>query len=192
MRLWPASLLLLLLTALAYADTAYAVFSELSPDSKPMKPGFNARVFTDTEAKKGAGIDCDFQTGMVTLAPGTYRISALSIAAYNSGGEPPEMSTVRAPASAGYCRLRIHDPNRIYDPTNLRGIANDDPTVVCIGSPATANLGASVLETIYTAEKPTQLILEHQCGSNPQQVYLRVYTENSKWHLMARLTIQRL
>ena len=37
-----------------------------------------------------------------------------------------------------------------------------------------------------------QLILEHQSGSNPQQIYLRVFVENSKWHAFARISIRRL
>jgi hypothetical protein len=32
----------------------YAVFTELSPASKPAKPGWNRRVFTDTDVNKGS------------------------------------------------------------------------------------------------------------------------------------------
>jgi hypothetical protein len=54
--------------------------------------------------------------------------------AYATGGEPPEMTTIRAPASAGYCRLRSFDPDRVLAP-GLRGIENDDPSIISIGSP---------------------------------------------------------
>ena len=73
----------------------YAVFTEMSPESKLLKAGWNTRVFTDTDARNGNAIQCDFATGIVTVAPGTYHISGLSIVTYNTGGEPPEMATVR-------------------------------------------------------------------------------------------------
>lgn len=167
----------------------YAVFTELSPDSKPLKSGWNTRVFTDTAARQGDAIRCDFTSGVISVPPGTYHISGLSMVAYNSGGEPREMATVRAPASAGYCRLRIAGPTS----ENARSIGNDDPSVLCIGSTATANMGPSLFETYLTATEPeTNVLLEHQAGNDPQQVYLRVYVENSKWHLMARISIRQV
>ena len=166
----------------------YAVFTEMSPESKLLKAGWNARVFTDTDARNGNAIQCDFATGIVTVAPGTYHISGLSVVTYNTGGEPPEMATVRSPASAGYCRLRI--PSATND--NAETIKNEHPSVKCIGSGATANMGASLFETYLTATAQTKLVLEHQAGGNPQQIYLRVYTQNSKWHVQARISIRRL
>ena len=50
----------------------------------------------------------------------------------------------------------------------------------------------SLFEGFYETDKPAQLILEHQSGSNPQQIYLRVFVENSKWHAFARISIRRL
>ena len=169
----------------------YAIFTELSPDSKLMKDGWNTRVFTNIDAQKGSGITCDFTTGIVTLAPGLYHIAGLSMVAYGTGGEPPEMTTIRAPASAGYCRLRSFDPDRVLAP-GLRGIENDDPSIVSIGSPSTANLTPSLLEAYYETDKTAEILLEHQSGSHPEQIYLRVYVENSKWHAMARLSIRRI
>ncbi len=75
----------------------YAVFTELSPDTKPMKPGWNRRVFTNTDVRKGSAIQCDLATGIVTLAPGTYHLSGMSIVTYHTGTEPPETTTVKAP-----------------------------------------------------------------------------------------------
>lgn len=170
----------------------YAVFAELSPETKPMKAGWNTRVFTNTDARRGDGIHCDFTTGLITLDPGTYRISALSMVTYNSGGEPPEMTTIRSPASAGYCRLRVFDPQAAPIPANLRGIENTDPSVICIGSPSSANLVPSLLETCYTTDKPAQILLEHQSGSHPEQIYLRVYIQDSPWHVFARISIQKI
>jgi hypothetical protein len=167
----------------------YAVFTEFSPESKPLKAGWNTRVFTNTDARNGNAIQCDFATGIVTVAPGVYHISGLSIVTYNTGGEPAEMATVRAPASAGYCRLRLVGQND----GNPDDIKNEDPRVKCIGSGATANMGPSVFETYLTTTAPeTKMLLEHQAGGNPQQVFLRVYVQNSKWHVQARISIRRL
>lgn len=192
-----AATLLTSLGALRYASAQatkaggpdYAVFTEMSPESKLLKAGWNTRVFTDTDARNGNAIRCDFATGIVTVAPGVYHISGLSIVSYNTGGEPPEMATVRAPASAGYCRLRLLGATDV----NPNDIKNEDPSIKCIGSGATANMGPSLFETYLTATaRETKMLLEHQAGSNPQQIYLRVYTQNSKWHVQARISIRRL
>jgi hypothetical protein len=167
----------------------YAVFTEMSPESKPLKAGWNRRIFTDTDARSGKRIQCDFATGILTLAPGVYHISGMSIVTYNTGGEPPEMATVRAPASAGYCRLRLLEAT----PDNPEVIKNEHPSVKVIGSGATANMGPSLFETYLTlTAAETKMVLEHQAGGNPQQIYLRVYTQNSKWHVQARISIRRL
>ncbi len=190
----------LLAGALATRDVAaqsaapghdYAVFTELSPESKLCKAGFNTRVFTDTDVRKGNSIQCDMATGVITLAPGLYHITGMSIAPYFSPNEPPEMTTIRSPASAGYCRLRTYDPNFVVPP-GMRGIENSDPSIICVGSPASANLTPSLIDTYFETDKTAQIILEHQSGSNPSQIYLRVYSENSKWHAMARLAIRRI
>ena len=170
----------------------YAVFTELSPDLKPAVPGWNRRIFTDTDVHKGSAIQCDFTTGIVTVAPGAYHVSGLSAVAYFTKDDPPETIVTRSPASAGYCRLRRFDPDVVVNPANMRELPNSDPSVLCIGSPGTANLVPSLFEGFYETDKPAQLILEHQSGSNPQQIYLRVFVENSKWHAFARISIRRL
>jgi len=170
----------------------YAVFTELSPDSKPALPGWNRRVFTDTDVCKGDAIRCDFTTGIVTLAPGAYHVSGLSAVAYFTGKDPPETIVPRSPASAGYCRLRRFDPDAVVNPADMRELPNSDPSILCIGSPGTANLVPSLFETYYETDKPAQLLLEHQSGSKPEQIFLRVFVGNSKWHLFARIAIRRL
>lgn len=183
-----------LLAAAADADAAsdYAVFTELSPDSKLMQPGWNRRIFTDTDSRKGDAIQCDFATGVLTLAAGGYQLSGMSMVLYGTAGDPPETTTVRSPAAAGYCRLRTFDPNGRVDTSNLRALDNGDPSVICIGSPASANMVPSVFDAFFEAGKPTQFVLEHQSGDKPDQIYLRVYTEKSKWHAVARISIRRL
>ena len=170
----------------------YAVFTELSPDTKPAKPGFNRRIFTDTDIRKGTAIQCDFTTGVVTLAPGAYHISGQSTVTYLTGDEPPETTTIRSPASAGYCRLRTFDPNAGVAAASLRGIENEDPSVLCVGSPSSANLVPSLFETFFETDKTAQIVLEHQSGTKPKQIYLRVFVQNSKWHAFARISIRRL
>ena len=170
----------------------YAVFTEFSPDTKPAKPGWNRRVFTDTDVRKGAAIQCDFATGIVTLAPGAYHITGFSMVAYFTKDDPPETIVARSPASAGYCRLRSFDPGAAVDPANLRELPNSDSCVICIGSPSTANLVPSLLETFYETDRPAQILLEHQSGSKPDQIYLRVFTQDSRWHAFARISIRGL
>ena len=102
--------------ALVASGLDYAVFTELSPESKLLKGGWNTRIFTNTDSRRGNAIQYDLATGIVTVAPGVYHIGGLSIVAYGSDGEPPEMATIRAPASAGYCRLRTLGSNPIIDP----------------------------------------------------------------------------
>jgi hypothetical protein len=169
----------------------YAVFTELSPASKPLKGGWNTRVFTNTDSRRGTAITCDFATGIVSLAPGVYHIAGMSMVAYNSGGEPPEMTTIRAPASAGYCRLRTLGANPVLDP-GMRDVANDDASVLCVGSTASANLTPSLFEAYFETDRPARLVLEHQAGSKPEQIYLRVFVQDSKWHAMARIAIRRV
>ena len=112
--------------------------------------------------------------------------------AYFTKDDPSETIVARSPASAGYCRLRSFDPDAAVDPANLRGLPNSDPRVICIGSPSTANLVPSLFETFYETDRPAQILLEHQSGSKPDQIYLRVFVENSKWHAFARISIRGL
>jgi hypothetical protein len=170
----------------------YAVFTEFSPDVKAVSGGWNTRVFTDADAQRGAAIRCDFTTGIVTLAAGLYHISGFSTVAYNSGGEPPEMATIRAPAAGGYCRLRTHDPKRKVDQSDMRSLGNDDASIICVGSASTPNLTPSLFEACFATEQGAQILLEHQSGNNPDHTYLRVYIENSKWHAMARMCIRQM
>lgn len=170
----------------------FAVFTELSPDTKPMKPGWNRRMFTNTDVRKGDSIQCDFATGIVTLAPGTYHLSGMSIVTYHTGKEPAETTTIKAPAaSAGYCRLRTVEPGDKAEVTSLRGIDNGNPSVICVGSTSTANMGPSVFDAFFETGRTAQLVLEHQSGDKPDQIYLRVFAENSKWHALARLSVRR-
>jgi hypothetical protein len=48
----------------------HAIFTEFSPESKLLKAGWNTRVFTHTDARRGNGIQCDFVTGDHHLGTG--------------------------------------------------------------------------------------------------------------------------
>ena len=72
----------------------------------------------------------------------------------------------------------------------MRELPNSHPSIICIGSPSTANLVPSLFETFYETDKTAQLLLEHQSGSKPDQIYLRVFVQNSKWHAFARISIR--
>lgn len=179
--------------ARAQAAANYAVFTEFSSNTKKMEAGWNRRIFTDTDARKGAGIQCDLASGVVTLPPGAYHLSGFSMVAYDSGSEPPEMTTIRAPASAGYCRVRaVTAANANPAPIGLGTVDNGDRSVLCIGSTASANMTPSLFETFYETAAPAYIVLEHQVGSKPEQIYLRVFVQGSRWHAFARIAIRRL
>ena len=151
------------------------------------------RVIDPANGVDGERRDLVLRDGsIVKLAPGTYQISGHSMVAYFTNDDPPETIVTRSPASAGYCRLRSFDPDAAVDPANLRELPNSDPRVMCIGSPSTANLVPSLFEAFYETDKPAQILLEHQSGSKPEQIYLRVFVENSKWHAFARISIRGL
>ena len=77
-------------------------------------------------------------------------------------------------------------------PQAAADIANDDASILCVGSPASANLTPSLFEVYFEIDRPARLVLEHQSGSKPEQIYLRVFTQNSKWHAMARMAVRRV
>ena len=128
----------------------------------------------------------------MTLAPGAYHISGLSMVAYFTKDDPPETIVARSPASAGYCRLRSFNSGAGVDPATLRELPNSDPRIICIGSPSTANLCPACSKPTSKPTSRWQTLVEHQSGSQPEQIYLRVFTQNSKWHAFARISIRRI
>lgn len=160
----------------------YAVFAEYSPVIKPMQPGMNARVFNRIEARSADGaIQLDEKTGVVTLPPGTYHMTGFSTTVYYTGDEPPEMVEPRSPANGGYCRLRREEES---SENRNAGFA--------FGSICTANAIPSLVETYFTTTDEARIVMEHQCGNDPKDVYLQVYSGGSSAHVFARLSIRRL
>jgi len=160
----------------------YAVFTEYSPTIKAMQPGMNARVFNHVEARSADGsIQLDEQTGVITLPPGTYHITGFSTTVYYTGDEPPEMVEPRTPANGGYCRLRREEE-----------CPEDRDAGFVFGSICTANAIPSLVETYFTTTAEARIVMEHQCGKEPKDVYLQVYSNGSSKHVFARLSIRRL
>lgn len=159
---------------------SYAVFAEHSPTTKLMQPGMNTRVFNVVETQSGNDVQLDLETGVITLAPGTYHITGFSSTAYATQ-EPPEMVATRAPANGGYCRLR-----------HASDSAEDRDAGIVFGGISTANVVPSLIETYFATEVTAQIVLEHQCGSNVSDVCLQSDAGGSTKHVFARLCIRRL
>jgi hypothetical protein len=159
---------------------SYAVFAEHSPTTKLMKPGMNTRVFNVVEAHSGKDIRLEMGTGVITLAPGTYHITGFSTTAYATQ-EPPEMVATRAPANGGYCRLRL-----------VSDSAEDRDAGIVFGGISTANVVPSLIETYFTTDVETQIVMEHQCGSSVQDVCLQSDAGGSTKHVFARICIRRV
>jgi len=160
----------------------YAVFAEYSPTIKPAQPGMNTRVFNRIEARSNdAAIQLDEKTGVIRLPPGTYHITGFSTTVYYTGKEAPEMVEPRSPANGGYCRLRLEDE-----------LPEDHDAGFVIGSICTANAIPSLVETYFTTAAGVGIVMEHQSGSDPKDVYLQVYSNKSSAHVFARISIRRL
>jgi hypothetical protein len=147
-----------------------------------MQPGMNTRVFNHVDAHSPDGaIQLDESTGVITLPPGTYHITGFSSVIYYTGKEPPEMIEPRSPANGGYCRLRRAEE----DP-------EDHNAGFVFGSACTANGVPSLVETYFTTFEGARIVMEHQCGSEVKDIYLRVYSDGSSAHVFARLSFRRL
>lgn len=165
---------------------SYAVFAEHSLSTKMMEPGMNTRVFNTIEVVPTTDeISLDTETGVITLAPGTYHITGFSTTAYATD-EGPGMVATRAPANGGYCRLR-----------KTTDSAEDRDAGIVFGSICTPNVVPSLIETYFTADEETEILMEHQCGQNVQDICLQSDASDSPGHpstkhVFARIAIRRL
>ncbi len=158
----------------------HAVFAEYSLATRQMTlEGANPRVFNTVEVPSRGGISLDPSTGVVTLMPGTYHITAVSIVTPYRDGDT-ERVTLDPQPWAGYCRLRYRDkPARTDKPIALGTISN-------------ANMLPSTIDTYLHVEETVELVLEHQIGPTPQGFYLQVNVGGSADHVFARISIHRL
>jgi hypothetical protein len=157
---------------------AYVVYTELGKSQVAMKPGSNVRVFNSVHGDGGTFIVYDPATGILTLAPGTYRINGYSIKTFGYLLTKEQQSAVRS--VPGYAYLW----------------SVDDNSVAVLGSMQDAMFSqASHVNDIVTVSKPTSFYLGHQNGVNVAGVLLQAYdaaVTTSTDHVFARLVVERL
>jgi hypothetical protein len=173
-------------------EADYAVYGEYSLSSKPMVAGWNTRVFNKREVEEGKNISLDDQTGVVTLKPGRYHITAMSLVNYADPANPTIIPTVLAPP-AGYARLRFLKDALPPDTVPTADVINaSNAKALSVGTGSDANALPSFMDTFLNVTDEAKLVVEHQVGEDVKDLYLQVNENNSVWHINARITIQRL
>jgi hypothetical protein len=174
------------------AAADYAVYAEYSLSSKPMVAGWNTRVFNKREVEEGTNISLDDQTGVVTLKPGRYHVTAMSLVNYADPANPTVIPTVLAPP-AGYARLRYLKDALPPDTVPTADVINaSNAKALSVGTGSDANALPSFMDTFLNVTDEAKLVVEHQVGEDVKGLYLQVNENNSEWHINARITIQRL
>ena len=157
---------------------AYGVYTELGKSQVAMKPGSNVRVFNTVQADGGGFIVYDPATGILTLAPGTYRINGYSITTFGYLLTKEQQSAVRS--VPGYAYLFNVDDNK----------------VAVLGSMQDAMFSLpSHVNDIVTVSKTTRYYLGHQNGGDVAGLLLQAYdaaVTTSINHVFARLVVERL
>lgn len=166
-----------------------AIYAEHSDSKKAMtmdptlpveQRGWNVRVFNRTEVHRANAIHLEHGTGIVTLGPGLYHITAVSIVTYDDLARPGRVSTDVEPF-AGYCRLRHADTP-----------ACPNEQAIAIGTMSTANMVPSMIDTYIEVKDRARILLEHQVGNELAHLYLQGTWAESTWHVFARISIQRV
>ena len=147
-------------------------------DMVPMEPGMNVRVFNKEQLKMGTDITWN-DTGTVTLAAGTYHVSAFSLLT-NMGSERRSLP--------GYCVLY-----KVAEGKNDDNLATGTMMNAVYNTP-------SFINTFLDLSETTNVQIQHQIGATDQHVkdiYLQVKagedSENTSLnHVFATLTIQQL
>jgi hypothetical protein len=159
----------------------FAVYSEYSDSDKPMQPGANIRVFNRVEVPSGGSIQLNESTGVITLSPGTYHITASSIVTpYDPAIDTDGRVTNQPRPFGGYCRLRYSDKPEREDPP------------IAIGTISNVNMLVSLIDTYLRIDSEAQIVLDHQVGDLVDGLYLQVKVGGSSWHVFARISILRL
>jgi hypothetical protein len=146
----------------------------------PRARGWNVRVFNRTEAEKGRSIRLEKGTGVVTLGPGLYHVTASSLVTYDDLAAKGKVTTDAEPYG-GYCRLRF-----------AKDAGCDNEQAICVGTMSTANMLPSLIDTYLEVTEEVGIVLEHQIGNNVAHVYLQGIWEDSSWHVFARIAIHRM
>jgi hypothetical protein len=161
-----------------------AVYAEHSDAQKPMGKMWCPRIFNRTEVQEGSSIRFEEKTGVVTLAPGVYHITGSSQVPYNDNTfhpAEPGWNTKPTP-NGGYCRLRY-----AADPAD-----SGNEKAIVVGTISSANLLPSLIDTYLDVPSETGIVLEHQVGDRVDGIYLQDNTQNSPWHVFARIAILRV
>ena len=160
-----------------------AVYAEHSDTLKPVQPGWNVRVFNRIEVQEGAHIRVDTETGVITLGPGVYHITGSSLVTYNDLDPHPSGAgwPTKSRPNGGYCRLRYA--------TDAADARNEQAIVV--GTISNANMVPSLIDTYLEVARHAEIVLEHQVGDEVEGIYLQDNSNNSSWHVFARMAIQR-
>ncbi|MCV7195553.1 hypothetical protein [Mycobacterium angelicum] len=170
----------------------YAVYAEYALTNKPVVPGWNTRVFNTREVQEGQSISLDDKTGVVTLQPGRYHITASSIVNYYDSANLTTIPMNPTPA-AGYARLRrLEDATPPNAKPTLHLINSSNSKALSVGTGSNADVIPSLMETFLKVDTETKLVVEHQVGDQVKDIYLQVNGNGSIWHINARIAIQRL
>jgi hypothetical protein len=147
-----------------------------------MQPGVNVRVFNRVDVQSGGSIRLDLATGVVTLRPGMYHVTASSIVTPYDPLAPD--AATRVPDAdrpfGAYCRLRRRDKP-----------ARED-TPIALGTISSTNMIPSLVDTFVRADEELEIVLEHQAGGEVGGLYLQVRAGGSADHVFARISIHRL
>lgn len=170
----------------------YAVYAEYALTNKPVLPGWNTRVFNTREVQEGQSVSLDEKTGVVTLKPGRYHVTASSIVNYY---DPANLTTIpmNPTPAAGYARLRRVEDATPPDAKPTPQLINaSNSKAIQVGTGSNADVIPSLIETFLKVDSETKLVLEHQVGDHVKDIYLQVNGNGSVWHINARIAIQRL
>jgi hypothetical protein len=171
---------------------SYAVYAEYSLSNKPMVAGWNTRVFNKREVESGTNISLDDKTGVVTLKPGLYRVTAMSLVNYADAANPTIIPTTLSPP-AGYARLRYLKDELPADVVPTADVINaSNAKALSVGTGSDANALPSFMDTFLKVEDEAKLVVEHQVGDDVKGLYLEVNENDSVWHINARISIQQL
>ena len=159
-----------------------AVYAEHSDSLKPMVAGWNPRLFNRTEVHEGKRIRLDKTGGVIHLGPGIYHITGSSLVTYDDFFKGPTQGWgIETRPNGGYCRLRYK-----------KDVGAKNEKAIVIGTIGNANMLPSMIDTYLRVPKTAELVLDHQAGDQVGGIYLQDNSNNSPWHVFARIAIRRV
>ncbi len=138
---------------------SHAVLAELGQENKLMDGGLNRRILNEALAERGDKIELH-EDGSVSIQPGTYRISGISLITMQDGLTPIQANEVYP----GYCI--VYDCRYSGREALSNAVAVGTMGVALYSSP-------SLFDTVVTFSAPTDICLGHQAGEEIEEdVYL--------------------